>query len=38
MKLRVDVAALTDVGIVRHNNEDNFAFDTRLGVFVLEQR
>jgi serine/threonine protein phosphatase PrpC len=35
MKLRVDVAALTDIGIVRHNNEDNFAFDTRLGVFVL---
>lgn len=35
MKLTTEAAALTDVGIVRHNNEDNFAYDTDTGVFVL---
>lgn len=35
MKMNLQVAAQTDVGIVRHNNEDGYAFDTRLGVFVL---
>ena len=35
MGFRVEVAAKTDVGIVRHNNEDSFGFDARLGIFVL---
>ena len=35
MRFRVEVAAKTDVGIVRHNNEDSFGFDARLGIFVL---
>lgn len=35
MKLTTDAAALTDVGIVRHNNEDNYAYDTDTGVYVL---
>jgi protein phosphatase len=35
MRLQIEVAGKTDVGIVRKNNEDNYGFDTRLGVFVL---
>jgi serine/threonine protein phosphatase PrpC len=35
VKIQVEVAAKTDIGLKRKNNEDNFGFDTRLGVFVL---
>jgi PPM family protein phosphatase len=35
MKLAVDVAGQTDVGCVRANNEDNFGYDSRYGIFVL---
>jgi serine/threonine protein phosphatase PrpC len=35
MKLAVEVAGQTDVGCVRANNEDNFGFDSRYGIFVL---
>jgi len=35
MSLRVDVAGKSDVGCVRSNNEDNFGFDTRCGIFVV---
>jgi PPM family protein phosphatase len=35
MKLAVEVAAQTDVGCVRANNEDNFGYDSRYGIFVL---
>jgi protein phosphatase len=35
MRLQIEVAGKTDVGIVRKNNEDNYGFDTRLGIFVL---
>ena len=35
MKLRVDVAAQSDVGNVRHNNEDSYALEPGLGIFVL---
>jgi len=35
MSKQIEVAAKTDVGIERENNEDNFGYDTRLGVFVL---
>ncbi|MGI9103498.1 MAG: PP2C family protein-serine/threonine phosphatase [Terriglobales bacterium] len=35
MKTEIEAAGKTDVGIVRKNNEDSYAFDTKLGVFVL---
>lgn len=35
MKLAVQVAGKSDVGCVRTNNEDNFGYDTRVGVFVV---
>ncbi len=35
MSLTVQIAAKTDVGCVRQNNEDNFGYDTRLGVYVV---
>jgi protein phosphatase len=35
MKLKIQVAGVTDVGLVRANNEDNLGFDTARGVFVL---
>lgn len=33
--LTLEVAGKTDVGTKRSNNEDNFGFDTRYGIFVL---
>ncbi len=35
MSLNVEVAGRTDVGCVRQNNEDNFGYDTRQGIFVV---
>lgn len=35
MNLFVQAAGKTDVGVVRTNNEDNFGFDRRHGVFVV---
>jgi PPM family protein phosphatase len=35
MKLAVEVAGQTDIGCVRANNEDNFGYDSRYGIFVL---
>src|SRR5215831_18673264 len=35
MTLAVEVAGKTDVGCVRTNNEDNFGYDTRYGIFVV---
>jgi serine/threonine protein phosphatase PrpC len=35
MALAVEVAGKTDVGCVRTNNEDNFGFDSRHGIFVV---
>jgi serine/threonine protein phosphatase PrpC len=35
MKMQIDISGKTDVGFVRKNNEDNYGFDTRLGIFVL---
>jgi protein phosphatase len=35
MELSIKVAGKTDVGVVRQNNEDNFGYDTRLGIFVV---
>lgn len=35
MKLAIDVAAKTDVGLVRTNNEDSFGYNTRYGIFVV---
>jgi len=35
MGLAVKVAGRTDVGCVRANNEDNFGFDSRYGIFVV---
>jgi len=35
MKLTTQAAGKTDIGVVRKNNEDNFGFDTRLGIFVV---
>jgi len=35
MSLALEVAGKTDVGCVRTNNEDSFAFDTTTGVFVV---
>src|SRR5215469_11376198 len=35
MTLVLRAAAKTDVGLVRVNNEDNFGYDTRCGIFVV---
>src|ERR1700756_4533141 len=35
MALAVEVAGRSDVGCVRTNNEDNFGYDTRYGIFVV---
>src|SRR5258708_38304313 len=35
MPLAVEVAGKTDVGSVRVNNEDNFGYDARYGIFVV---
>src|SRR5207253_2606512 len=35
MTLTVQVAGKSDVGCVRTNNEDNFGFDARYGIFVV---
>jgi serine/threonine protein phosphatase PrpC len=35
MKLTTQAAGKTDVGVVRKNNEDNFGYDTRSGIFVV---
>lgn len=35
MSLTIEVAGKTDVGCVRTNNEDNFAFDAKAGIFVV---
>jgi serine/threonine protein phosphatase PrpC len=35
MTLTVQAAAKTDVGVVRKNNEDNFGYDVRHGIFVV---
>lgn len=35
MSLTTQVAAKTDVGSVRTNNEDNFGYDSRYGIFVV---
>lgn len=35
MTLAVEVAGKTDVGCVRTNNEDNFGYDSRYGIFVV---
>jgi serine/threonine protein phosphatase PrpC len=35
MNLSLRAAGKSDVGVVRNNNEDNFGFDTRSGIFVV---
>ena len=35
MNLVVQAAGKTDVGVVRANNEDNFGFDVRHGIFIV---
>ena len=35
MSLAIEVAGRTDVGCVRTNNEDNFGYDVRNGIFVV---
>jgi len=35
MRLSIQAAGKTDVGLVRKNNEDNFGFDIRHGIFVV---
>jgi serine/threonine protein phosphatase PrpC len=35
MALTVEVTGKTDVGCVRKNNEDNFGYDARTGVFIV---
>ena len=35
MRLATQAAGRTDIGLVRKNNEDNFGFDTRAGIFVV---
>jgi serine/threonine protein phosphatase PrpC len=35
MSLRVEVAGKSDVGCVRANNEDNFGYDSRYGIYVV---
>src|SRR5205085_408257 len=35
MSLSVQVAGKTDLGCVRTNNEDNFGYDSRYGIYVV---
>lgn len=35
MKLTTQAAGKTDIGLVRKNNEDNFGYDVRNGIFVV---
>lgn len=35
MALQVEVAGKSDVGCVRTNNEDNFGYDSRYGIYVV---
>lgn len=35
MRFTLQVAGKTDIGTVRSNNEDNFGYDTRYGIFVV---
>jgi len=35
MALTFQVAGKTDIGLVRSNNEDNFGYDTRYGIFLV---
>lgn len=35
MNLSIKAAGKTDIGLVRKNNEDNFGYDLRYGIFVL---
>ena len=35
MALLLEVAGRSDIGCVRANNEDNFGYDTRYGIFVV---
>src|ERR1700753_4104645 len=35
MARAVEVAGITDVGCVRANNEDNFGYDSRYGIFIV---
>jgi len=35
MSLVIQAAGATDIGLVRKNNEDNFAYDLRQGIFVV---
>src|SRR5438445_55020 len=35
MALAVEVAGKSDVGCVRSNNEDNFGYDSRYGIYVV---
>ncbi len=35
MSLLLEVAGRSDVGCVRANNEDNYGYDTRFGIFVV---
>jgi PPM family protein phosphatase len=35
MSLTVQVAGMTDIGCVRANNEDNFGYDSRYGIYVV---
>ncbi len=35
MKLTTQAAGKTDIGLVRKNNEDNFGYDNRIGIFVV---
>jgi serine/threonine protein phosphatase PrpC len=35
MKLSTQAAGKTDIGLVRKNNEDNFGYDIRNGIFVV---
>jgi serine/threonine protein phosphatase PrpC len=35
MSLRIEVAGQSDLGCVRSNNEDNFGYDCRYGIYVV---
>jgi serine/threonine protein phosphatase PrpC len=35
MKLTTQAAGKTDIGLVRKNNEDNFGYDNRAGIYVV---
>src|SRR3954468_6027237 len=35
MSLSIEVAGKSDMGCVRTNNEDNFGFDARYGIFIV---